>query len=141
MYNHFKLYELFKCCSVQEEQRALADPRLVNNMLDLVTLLNSIRCVVGIMNITSCYRDTTHNKRVGGSATSQHIQFEACDFKSPGTTAHQLFQAIEVMVKKEQISVGQVIEYPTFVHVSLPSKSHKNCFYSNLDGTLKFLHN
>jgi hypothetical protein len=82
--------------------------------------------------IHSAFRGPSVNTAVGGSKTSQHMKFEACDFHVEGFTLQQVFDWIR---KESGLKYGQVIlegrqpGKPTWIHLSLgePWRDAKNC--------------
>lgn len=82
--------------------------------------------------IHSAFRGPSVNAAVGGSKTSQHMKFEACDFHVEGETLQDVFNWIR---KSSGLKYGQVIlegrqpGKPTWIHLSLgePWRDPKNC--------------
>ena len=95
------------------------------------TILQPIRDYLGLpVKITSGKRSDVLNKAVGGAATSDHLYKHECaavDFtlNDPFKT-----QKAHIFLLSKRYLFGQLIMYPdehgfhTFIHVSLPSKSH-----------------
>ena len=79
--------------------------------------------------VNSSYRSAAVNKSVGGVPTSQHLSGQAADIHCSLDTKY-LYLTIAGMVSKGLLNVGQCIWYrkSKFVHVSLPTKIHKNQF-------------
>ena len=79
--------------------------------------------------VNSAYRSAAVNKSVGGVPTSQHLLGQAADIHCSLDTKY-LYLTIAGMVSKGLLNVGQCIWYrkSKFVHVSLPTKTHKNQF-------------
>ena len=79
--------------------------------------------------VDSGYRCPALNKFVGGVPTSQHLLGQAADIHCSLDT-HRLYFTISGMVSKGHFNVGQCIWYrkSNFVHVSLPTITHKNEF-------------
>ena len=79
--------------------------------------------------VNSAYRSDAVNKSVGGVPTSQHLLGQAADIHCSLDTKY-LYLTIAGMVSKGQFNVGQCIWYrkSKFVHVSLPTTTHKNEF-------------
>ena len=79
--------------------------------------------------VDSGYRCPVLNKFVGGVPTSQHLLGQAADIHCSLDT-QRLYFTISRMVSKGQFNVGQCIWYrkSNFVHVSLPTITHKNEF-------------
>ena len=90
----------------------------------------------GAIVVSSGYRSEALNKAVGGAKTSQHLTGSAADIKPTKLTeGGKMYRLIQNMVNRGQITVGQCIwEYgnsknPQWIHVSLPTKTHKNEFF------------
>lgn len=72
--------------------------------------------------VHSAFRGPSLNAAVGGSKTSQHMKFEACDFHVDGVTLQVVFDWIR---KESGLKYGQVIlegsrpGKPTWIHLSL----------------------
>jgi len=72
--------------------------------------------------IHSAFRGPALNAAIGGSKTSQHMKFEACDFHVEGETLQAVFDWIR---KHSGLKYGQVIlegrqpGKPTWIHLSL----------------------
>ena len=118
---HFNYDEFFIGCTSYE--RKTINPNYVNNIFRLSQMLTIIRQHFGKpINITSCYRDNAHNKRVGGVSTSQHLTASAVDFN----TSVDLFFVIDYI--RKNLSFGQLIWYKSlnFIHISLPDSTHSN---------------
>lgn len=79
--------------------------------------------------VNSGFRSPEVNISVGGVPTSQHLLGQAADIHCSLDTKY-LYLTIVGMVSKGQLNVGQCIWYRKshFVHVSLPTKTHKNQF-------------
>ena len=94
-------------------------------------ILEPLRDYVGSSIIVdSGFRSPYVNKAVGGVITSQHILGQAADIHCISLTAFELYKAIDKLVLEGQFNIGQCILYKNshFVHVSLPSRTHKNDF-------------
>ena len=80
--------------------------------------------------IHSGFRSPAVNKAVLGVPTSQHLLGQAADISSPCYTAAELYSIIDKLVVEGDFNIGQCILYKksNFVHVSLPTKTHKNEF-------------
>lgn len=81
--------------------------------------------------VTSGYRCEALNKAVGGARHSQHMRGEAADIRTVSDTTEdnkKLFDLIVRMVKRGDITVGQLIEEKGYnwLHVSLPATMNKN---------------
>lgn len=85
--------------------------------MELVRLLEYLRVFFGKpITITSAYRCTKHNKKIGGVPASRHIFGFAADIKVLGITPSE--------VTKEAVKLfGGVGTYRTFTHVDVREKS------------------
>lgn len=85
--------------------------------------------------VTSGYRCPKLNAAVGGVKNSQHLLGQAADIKCTSTTKAVLFNIIKDMIKKGELTVGQLIwEYgtkkePNWIHVSLPYSKKNQILY------------
>lgn len=65
--------------------------------------------------VSSGFRSTTINRRIGGSPRSQHCRGEAADFTVPGMSTREVVDLIRAM----RLPVDQCIEeFGAWVHVS-----------------------
>jgi uncharacterized protein YcbK (DUF882 family) len=67
--------------------------------------------------ITSGYRDKFLNQAVGGSPTSDHQLFLACDIVVPDYGINELNELYIWL--KDNTCYRQLIKYPTFIHCSV----------------------
>lgn len=81
-------------------------------------LLQPIRNEVGPIHISSGYRSPALNKKIGGSANSQHTLGLAADITATGKTPYQLAACIHARGGYDQL----ILEFGEWVHVSLPKK-------------------
>lgn len=79
-------------------------------------VMDPIRELFGVpIDPSSVYRSWPVNTAVGGSATSQHPEGEACDFNVPGHTVRDVMRRIIAA----GIEFDQLIdEYGSWVHIS-----------------------
>lgn len=88
----------------------------------LVSVLQQIRSHFGkAVTITSAYRTETHNKRVGGSAYSQHKYGLAADIKVAGVSPAKVAAYADELLG----NTGGVGRYSTFTHVDVRSKKSR----------------
>ena len=106
-------------------ERSNLSTAILGNLFRIVQIMSVIRTQANMpITITSGYRSFSHNMRVGGVKTSQHLTGSACDFKTYAPyRIHQLVPWI-----RENIEFGQLIEYDNFLHISLPNAG-KVCQY------------
>ena len=101
---HFSLHE-FQCRDGSYQVRL--HPLLLSRLQQLRTALG--RPVI----ITSGYRNPSHNARVGGSPTSQHLLGTAADIRVPGVTTDQL------AVHAASTGFTGIGKYAGFLHVDV----------------------
>ncbi len=81
---------------------------------ELLERLQRLRDLAGKpITITSGYRNTSHNKAVGGSPTSRHLLGQAADIQIPG------LHPDEVAQMAKQAGFSGIGIYPTFTHVDI----------------------
>ena len=108
--------------------------REIENLSHLaVNILQKIRDKYGKpIKINSGYRSPKVNAAVGGAKTSQHLDGAAADIKSMDGDNAKLFRLIQDMIKKGELTCGQLIwelgnkKQPKWIHISLPDTKHKN---------------
>ena len=96
---------------------------IVENLKRLCALiLEPVRDIVHKpVQVTSGYRSPLVNSLVGSKVTSQHIKGCAADIKVQGVTPDVLIKAIiGAGLPYEQV----ILEYQTWVHVSVPNDPH-----------------
>ena len=94
-------------------------------------ILEPLRDYVGSpIIVDSAFRSVAVNKAVGGVVTSQHLLGQAADIRSSVQSDIHLWADINDLVSIGTFNVGQCIWYRKshFIHVSLPTSSHKNQF-------------
>lgn len=79
--------------------------------------------------ISSGFRSFTVNRAVGGVMSSDHCKGFAFDIKVPGMEPYKVFMSLYEYSKSNPDLFGQVICYPTFVHVSFNREKHVNDFF------------
>lgn len=99
------------------------NPLAVQNLFKLAALMEQVRALLGnrVISVSSGFRGPTLNARVRGSANSDHLTGEACDFRVPafGTPLQ-----VAAAIAKSSIQFGQLIYEGTWVHISLPTRAH-----------------
>ena len=66
--------------------------------------------------VTSGFRSETHNNRIGGSKTSQHLLGKASDLQVKGLKPKTVYKAIEKLIEQGKMLEGGLGLYDTFVH-------------------------
>ena len=141
--NNFTLEEL--CYSETATRLKISNVAPTNAVADLAILcdrcLQPLRNKIGIMDVSSGYRGTLLNSKVGGSNTSQHCKGQACDFvpRNKNLSYKEIFKWI-----KSNLIFDQLIdEYDSkgnhWIHISYNPRGvnrkeillHKNGVYSN----------
>jgi zinc D-Ala-D-Ala carboxypeptidase len=99
-------------------------------------ILQPLRDKIGSIIITSGYRSTEVNTRIGGSPYSQHMEGQASDITSPTLTPKEIF----LTLYNSPYPIKQCILYApndgNFVHVSIdPKRPAKRQFMIMESGT------
>ncbi len=71
------------------------------------------------IHINSSYRSPEHNKKIGGSKTSQHLLGKAADITIKELTPKLVYQIIEDLISKGDMLQGGLGLYDTFVHYDI----------------------
>lgn len=112
---YFEYKEVFVHCSKEEILSCLDNDILQHNIDFACEELTKIRKAVGIpFIVSSWYRDTEHNKRVGGVPTSAHTEGLAIDVLLKGDDAKTVYQYCKEHLSELQID--QIIVYRGFIH-------------------------
>jgi uncharacterized protein YcbK (DUF882 family) len=114
MTKNFKLKE-FKCkcgCDMPLE--------VYENIIKLSSQLQFLRDYTGRpITINSAYRCPKHNKKVGGSKTSQHLLGKAADITIQSLKPAEVFMIIEDLIDMGHMLQGGLGLYDTFVHYDI----------------------
>ncbi len=111
----------FKKSEFDSRDGAHMPERVLNNVMELAENLQRIREELGGRPITinSGYRSPEHNKMVGGSDESYHLEGMAADIVVEGLTPNQVHQAIYELMMAGIIEDGGLAEYDDFVHYDI----------------------
>ena len=94
-----------------------ASAEVKENMQKLVEkILDPLREKVGAIKISSGYRSPEHNKKVGGSPTSQHITGQAVDLVPIKTDIDTVFSLIIREFKYDQVILEK--KNSRWIHIS-----------------------
>ena len=110
------------------------------NANKLADKMQELRVKTGLpVTITSGFRNEEVNKLVGGSSTSWHMKFLACDFNLKGLLPHEgVF-----LIKRSGISLDKCLVERGCIHVqfNIDDSRNRNIFGSALkvDGTWRVL--
>lgn len=121
---HFSIYEM---CSIKKYGFANAPSFVIKeNLIQLCMFLEQLRSALGApITVNSGYRNDVINARVGGVHSSDHVKGLAADIRVKGFTPIRICKLIHSYpVLNSQ--VGQIIIYPTFLHVSINRYKHKS---------------
>jgi uncharacterized protein YcbK (DUF882 family) len=84
---------------------------------ELIEKLQQLRDRIGLpITVHSGYRTPEHNKKVGGSPNSQHLEGKAADISVKGWTPKKLAELTEI------VGFNGIGIYETFVHVDVRGK-------------------
>lgn len=122
--SHFSLYEM---CRVDKYGFVNAPSSYVrDNLYQLCLFLEQLRSQLGCaVIVTSGFRNVSVNNSVGGVLNSDHLYGLAADIRVKGFTPTKLCNLIR-SIPLLNGQVGQVIIYPTFLHVSINRYKHKS---------------
>ena len=122
--SHFSLYEM---CRVDKYGFVNSPSSFVkDNLYQLCLFLEQLRSQLGCaVIVTSGFRNVSVNNSVGGVPHSDHLYGLAADIRVKGSTPTKLCNLIR-SIPLLNGQVGQVIIYPTFLHVSINRYKHKS---------------
>lgn len=87
------------------------------NVTKLCDNLQILRDYIGEpIHVSSGYRTSTYNKKVGGKKGSKHLVALAGDITTKNYTPNQLYRFVEVLIKKGVMIEGGLHAYPGFLH-------------------------
>ena len=94
-------------------------------MYDLVTnVLDPLREEIGAIRVTSGYRTPAHNKKVGGSPTSQHCKGEAVDIQPIKFDIDTAFALIIRQFKYDQVILERKGD-TRWIHISYSKNNNR----------------
>ena len=112
---YFNYCEIFVHCSRDEILNCINNEVLEHNISYACEELSKIRKAVGIpFIVSSWYRDTEHNKRVGGVPNSAHTQGLAIDVLLKGEDAKTVYKYCKENL--DDLPIDQLIVYRGFIH-------------------------
>ena len=93
-------------------------------LLPLCESLEAIRAVIQKpIIIVSGYRTEKHNRAMGGSRNSQHLQGKAADIMVDGMSGFELAKIVKRLISDKKIICGGVGEYSHFCHYDIRCKN------------------
>lgn len=100
----------------------------------LVRVLDLVWYQFGPVNITSAYRNASHNSAVGGASNSQHLLGKAADFYVSGVPPIEIARWLQEIQLPGFPNIGApgIILYATFVHVDVRDGTYYRG--GNIDG-------
>lgn len=122
---YFTIREFFYGCTTNEILKVIGNKTYCDNLLSLGNALDRLRSMVNKpIIINSGFRDTDHNKRVGGVCNSQHLFMEAVDITIKDYPLTQIESILETYFRHE---FGQVLIYDkrNFIHLALRNEKHR----------------
>jgi zinc D-Ala-D-Ala carboxypeptidase len=103
-----------------------APERVRSNMKLLVEkVLDPLRTKVGAIRVNSGYRTPEHNKKVGGSPTSQHITGQACDIFPLKEDIDTVFSMIIREFKYDQVILEKNSRGSRWIHISYKEEGNR----------------
>ena len=97
---------------------------LLTNVLELAENLQVLRDFVGVpIKINSSYRSLSHNAKIGGSKSSQHLFAKAADIVVESKSPEQVANIIKVLISEGKMKQGGIGVYNTFTHYDI--RGHK----------------
>ena len=116
--NNFSLAEFIESdTAMRLKIRNVPSPKVLERLRNTAEGMERVRDILRDVPIlvSSGYRSPALNKAVGGSATSDHMDGDACDFRAPafGPPIH-----ICHAIVKSGLRFDQLIEEGTWVHIS-----------------------
>lgn len=123
---HFSLAEMtFSQTATRYGLDNTPSPVVIANLQNLcINLLEPLRKITGPIRVSSGYRSSLVNSRVGGAANSEHLYGQAADITVPGMSNYDLACLIRDQFQFDQV----ILEFNSWVHVSLrmiPSANRK----------------
>lgn len=127
-FTFFSFKEFFPNCTKAEIDTVLNSRTFTKYLFMIAYNIDCIRLQCDFpIRITSGFRSLSHNMLAGGSSTSQHLLMQAIDVQPLDKNPEKLQRIIEEVKKPlhTPYGFGQVIIYPTFVHLALPNKKYQ----------------
>lgn len=136
-FDYFSTKEIFGKYSVPELIDIVSDSDLLSNILSMVHHLDNIRGLYGSpIRLTSSYRNSEHNTRVGGSKTSQHKLGLALDIqpycKNGIPSQFEMESLLKCICQYQELNYcfGQLIYHHNYIHIGAQTAdSPSTCYF------------
>jgi uncharacterized protein YcbK (DUF882 family) len=94
-----------------------------NNLAELAVNLQVLRDHFGkSITITSGYRSSAHNVKIGGAKDSYHVRGMAADIQIQGISPRIVYNAIELLIKSGKMEEGGLGLYNSWCHYDIRGK-------------------
>ncbi len=94
--------------------------------INVVKLAGQLQILRNYLNksikVNSGYRSPSHNKSIGGVATSQHIKGKASDIVIKELSSVEVYNTIELLISRGEMKQGGLGLYNGFVHYDIRGK-------------------
>lgn len=112
-----KLSDNFLLAEFNSKDGSEAPAKVVKNLKILSEQLEALREYLGKpITVTSGYRSPQHNLKIGGALKSYHVLGMAADIRVKGIEPKKVAEAIEFLIKENQMLQGGIGVYKTWVH-------------------------
>ena len=119
---NFTLQEFFSGGQFGAKTEAIP-PGFIPNVQRLAEQLQVIRDEVGALKVASGYRTPEHNRKVGGSPKSQHLQAKAADLHPLEVSVEKLQETVKRLIDEGKIHNGGLGLYDWGVHYDIRDNS------------------
>lgn len=118
-----KLTENFSLPEFASKDGSAFPEQVKENLKILSEQLEILRAHFGKpIQVTSGYRSSSHNLRIGGAKDSYHVRGMAADIKIKGIDPKIVFNAIELLIKCGKMKEGGIGLYSSWVHYDFRGK-------------------
>lgn len=115
-----KITENFRLSEFDCKDGSELPTALLPNVLDLADNLQVLRDYLGVpIKINSAYRSLEHNRKIGGTTSSQHLLAKASDIVVKSKTPKEVADIIEHLISEGKMTQGGLKAYGTFTHYDI----------------------